>query len=571
MGIPSIYILLGLEAGLVCLLLAVALWNPRLGNSVFRACGRSWNRLARNKVVTVVAVGLAAMLIRAILLPILPIPDPTIHDEFGHLLIADTFASGRVTNPAHAMWQHFESIYVLQQPTYTSQYPPATGILLGAAQAVFGHPWWGLLVGMGVFCGLMCWMLQGWLPARWALLGGVLTILQFGIVSYWINSYWGGTVPAIGGVLVLGGLARLRKGSLFRNSVWVAIGLAILMNSRPAEALLLGCVTGVLLCWWVFKTRELRFGPALRNSVLPLGLLLSVTLAGMLYYNYRVTGKPLELPYMLHQKQYGSPQAYWWQRPVIVESFRHQEMKDDYLRQLRLYQRRSSPKDLAKATLGRLRDYWLFYIGVAFTLPFLFFPRILHDRGVLLMLAIGIPFAFDYLTFHAFYPHYAAPIAGFTMFLVVQCWRHLRVWKWHRRPVGLFLARMLPIVSAAGVAGVLLASVAVSHGIQQPVVKALCRDYIPFHSLRADMTKELEAMGGEHLIFVHYRQPGHSPDFEWVYNRADIDKSDVVWAREMNADSDRELRRYFPQRKVWVLDADAQPPRLAPYPATSQQ
>ena len=52
-------------------------------------------------------------------------------------------------------------------------------------------------------CAAICWMLQGWIPAPWALLGGVLAVARLGLLSYFTNGYWSSCLPAVGGALVL--------------------------------------------------------------------------------------------------------------------------------------------------------------------------------------------------------------------------------------------------------------------------------------------------------------------------------------------------------------------------------
>jgi len=209
--------MLKIEATLVIAALLLAFIYPNLGASWFEYMERRFSSLAHRRTLAVVLSGAIALVLRIALLPILPIPEPAIQDEFSYLLGADTFLHGRLTNPTHPMWVHFESFNIIQKPTYASIYPPVHALFLASGRLLFGHPFWGVWLSLGLMSAAICWMLQGWISPPWAFLGALLCIVRFCTFSFWANSYMVPAASALGGALTLGALPRIRQSPSLRN------------------------------------------------------------------------------------------------------------------------------------------------------------------------------------------------------------------------------------------------------------------------------------------------------------------------------------------------------------------
>lgn len=495
-------------------------------------------KLGRRRYLCWSILALCMMVGRIALLPVLPPPQPTIQDEFSYLLAADTFAHGRLANPSPPHSEFFESMHILADPVYISKYPPGQGFMLAVGQKLAGHPYWGVVLEGALMVFLFCWMADAWLPPQWALIGGGLSAVLFFVRHYWFESYWGGSLAACGGALVVGGLGHVLRGRYRGARASLAAGAAILYFTRPYEGGVLCLCASIVLAihlWRAGKETRRRFA----REAVPVNvaiLLGAFALAG--WYNVRVTGRVTVMPYQLYARQIDSTPVLWVLPPPPPKQYKYANLRNDHKWEWDAYQRMRSLAPFralwVQFVFFLLNDVWPEFSVFGLLLLMIPWARMRGKTKWLIFLLTGGIAALLVETFSM--AHYSAPFTPVLLLLILGAARAV----WYR------LARVR--WGGAVVAGTACFAFALLFfDYQQAFLQ-------PRETLRSRFIRGLQSAGGSHLVFVDYASGwrGWEANGEWIYNGADLSSSPVIFAHLRASQDNRELIAQFPGRTVWL-------------------
>jgi hypothetical protein len=261
---------------------------------------------------------------------------------------------------------------------------------------------------------------------------------------------------------------------------------------------------------------------------------------------------------MLNRYEYGVPTTFTFQPNPVAHRELTPDQDLDYWAQAAVHG--DGPETLGRFAgrlAERVRFYRFFllpplYVGLAVFIASVRSLRRLWVVATLLLFVLGTNF------YPYFYPHYIASTACLFLLAAVSGLERLSR-----------LARPVSQIAILLCAAHFLFWYGVHLFGGNKVTSAMGQyeswDFINYGDPegRIAIGNELARAPGKQLVFVRYgpRHMFHS----WTHNGADIDGSDIVWARDLGSEEDEQLRRYYPGRTAWLVEPDATPPRLTPF------
>jgi hypothetical protein len=327
----------------------------------------------------------------------------------------------------------------------------------------------------------------------------------------------------LGGALLFGSVFRFPQRLLLCHTLMFGLGIIILGNSRPFEGAIACCTAIPIIIvevrQWILNQQGKQL---FCKFILPLSLILIFLVSWVLFYNYNLTGDIFKLPHnhwMIVTEDFVESYNYWGSPDLLVSS--------------------------------EILELWSFFIGPILSISILGLLSFIKDKNIVFSLGILIIVtSISVIQSHA-WPHYIAPISCLIFILIIQGFKF--IYSFQRKGISWGKYFIIAIAAVYFMKSALSLSIKIYNGPRQD-----------WAHTRSEIIQCLKRHEPKDLIIVRY-DTDHNVHREWVYNRADIDHAEVVWARELSPTQDKDLLAYFSDRQVWLLLADQYPPLLLPY------
>lgn len=468
-------------------------------------------------------------------------PLPRVFDEFSYLIGAETFAAGRLTNPAHPLPDFFNTIHVLQTPTYTSKYFPGHALFLALGTILGGGPRLGQWIAFAFMGGALCWMLRGCVSRRSALSGSALLILLVADTP-WTSGYWGSAAALGGSALMFGAFVRVQRVPRPGIAVALGLGVVVLALTRPFEGLAVSVAPALaMLAWCIGGGRETP--QRLLRVALPTLLVIAAGATFLAAHNRATTGDPWRPAYVLYEASAPGAPPFVWQSPTptTLGSSRRALRPSERARIAIDIDAWRKLREQPRAELARrLRQSVAYYLpsGVCVALLLLALPALADRRWLVPAGAVGAVAAATAVS-SFFLPSYVAPaLAPLAMLVAVGA--------------STLAAASVPGRRAVVVGAVLLAAAGGWRLVHQNQNEAEHRSPGSFPYRRAALVRALEEEPGRQLVFVSY-DSAYQSQHEFVQNGADRDSAAVLWAHDLGREENARLLALAPHRRPWIL------------------